>query len=73
MVFVTRVQKFYKLAFKGGVRIIILPCPNWSIMPKLGVFSVIIESLVPLGPHGLIGSHVPVIRAWGTLAEAKSH
>ena len=62
MVLVTRAHKFYKLAFKGGVRIIILPCPNWSIMPKLGVFSVIIESLVPLGPHGLIGPHVPVTR-----------
>ena len=55
------------------VRIIILPCPNWSIMPKLGVFLVIIESLVPLGPHGLIGPYVPVTRVWGTLVEANCH
>ena len=62
-----------KLAFKGGVRIIILPCSNWSILPKLGVFSVIIESLVLLGPHGIIGPQVPVTRVWGTLFEAKFH
>ena len=62
-----------KLAFRGGVRIIILPYPNWSIMPKLGVFSAIIESLVPLGSHGLIGSHVPVTRVWETLIEANCH
>ena len=62
-----------KLAFRGCVRIIILPCPNWSIMPKLGVFSVIIKSLVPLGPHGLIGPHVPVTRVWRTLTEANFH
>ena len=53
-----------------NVRIIILPCPNWSIMPKLGVFSVIIESLVLLGPNGLIGPHVPINRVWVTLIEA---
>ena len=37
MVLVTRAHKFSKLAFRGGVRIIILTFPNWSIMPKLGV------------------------------------
>ena len=57
----------------GGVRIIILHCPNRLIMPKLGVFSVIIESLVPLGPHGLIGTHVPATRVWGTLVKANCH
>ena len=67
------VPKFSKLVFKGVVRIIILPCPNWSIMPKLGVFSVIIESLVPLGQHGLIGTHVPVTRVWGTLIDSNFH
>ena len=55
------------------VRIIIFPCPNWSIMPKSGVFSTIIESLVPLFPHGLIGPHVPVTRVWGTLIEVNYH
>ena len=33
----------------------------------------IIESLVPLGTHGLIGPHVPVTRVWGTLIEANFH
>ena len=56
-----------KLAFRGGVRIIILTCPIWSIMPKIRVFSIIIESLVSLGPH------VPVTRVWGTLIEANCH
>ena len=42
-------------------------------MPKIGVFSVIIESLIPLGPHGLIGPHVPLTRVSGTLIEAKFH
>ena len=55
------------------VRIIIHPFPNWSIMPKLGVFLVIIESLVPLFPHGLIGPHLPVTRVWETLIEVKFH
>ena len=55
------------------VGIIIPHCSNWSIMPKLGVFLVIIESLVPLVPHGLIGTHVPVTRVWGTLIEANFH
>ena len=73
MVLVTRSHNFSKLAFRGDVGIIILPCPNWSIMPKIGVFSVIIESLVPMGPHGLIGPHVPVIRVWGTLVEDNGH
>ena len=73
MVLVTKAHKFSKLSFKGGVIIIILPCPNWSIMPKLGVFLVIIESLILLGPHGLIGPHVPVTRVWGTLVEVKCH
>ena len=66
MVLVTRAHNFSKLAFSGGAGIIILLCPNWSIMPKIGVFSVIIESLAPLGPHGLTGPHVPVTRVWGT-------
>ena len=73
MVLVTRAHKFSKLAFRWGIGIIILPCPNWSIMPKLGFFSVIIESLVPLGPHGLIRPHVPVIRVCGTLVEDNYH
>ena len=42
-------------------------------MPKIGVFSVIIESLVPLGPHGIIGPHVLVNRVWGTPIEDKYH
>ena len=56
-----------------SVRIIILTCPIWSIMPNLGVFLVIIESLVPLGPLGLMGPFVPVTRVWGTLIEANYH
>ena len=55
------------------VRIIILPFPNWLIIPKIGVFSVVIESLAPLDPHGLIGPHVLVTRVWGTLVEANCH
>ena len=54
----------------GGVRIIIIPCPNWSILPNLGVFLVIIESLVQLGPLGLMRLHIPVTRVWGTPIEA---
>ena len=64
----------FKITNKGVVvRIIILPCPNWSIMPKLGVFLVIIESLVPLGPLGQIGTHVPITRVWVTMIEANYH
>ena len=37
-------------------------------MSKSGVLSV---SLVPLGPLGLIGAHVPVTKVWGTLIEDK--
>ena len=73
MVLVTRTHRLSKLAFRGGVRVIILPCPNWSILLNLGVFLVIIESLVPLGPLGLMGPHVPVTRVWGTLIEANCH
>ena len=54
-------------------RIIILPCPIYSIMSKLGVFSVYIYSLASLGSHGLTGPHVPVNRVWGTLFEEKFH
>ena len=55
----------------GGVRIIILPCPNWSIKPNLGV--IIIDLLVPLDPLGLIGPHVPVTRMRGIVIEANCH
>ena len=55
------------------VRIIILPCPNWSILPNLGVFLVIIESRVPLGPLGLMERHVSVTRVWVTQIEANFH
>ena len=41
------------------VRIIILPCPIWT--------------LASLGPHGLIEPHVPITRVWGTLVEANFH
>ena len=58
---------------QGGVRIIILPCPNWSILLNLGVILVIIESPVSLGPLGLMGPHVPVTRVWGTQIEANFH
>ena len=67
------VSQFFQVIIQGGVGIIILPCPNWSIMPKIGVFSVIIDSLVPLGPHGLIKPHVPFTRVWGTLVEDNHH
>ena len=73
MVLVTRAHKFSKLAFSGGVRIIILPCPNWSIMSKSGVLLVSFYSLAPLGPLGLIGAHVLVTKVWGTLIEAYFH
>ena len=56
-----------------GVRIIILTFPIWSILPNLGVFLVIIESLVPLGPLGLMGPPLPVTRVWGTLIKANYH
>ena len=42
MILVMRAHNFSKLAFKGGVRIIILPCAIWSIMSKLGVLWVYI-------------------------------
>ena len=73
MVLVTRAHKFSKLSFRGGVRIIILTCLILSILPNLRVFVVIIESLVPLDPLGLMGPHVPVSRVQGTQIEAKFH
>ena len=79
MVLVTRAHKFSKLAFSGGVRIIILPCPIWSfisksgVMSKSGVLSIYFLSLAPLGPLGLIGEHVSVTKVWGELIEANYH
>ena len=73
MVLVTRAHKFSKLEFRGGVRIIILPCPIWSIMSKSGVLSVYFYTLAPLGPLGLIGAHVPVTKVLGTLIESNLH
>ena len=48
---------------------IILPCPNWSTrlyFPNLGVIYLLLGPLVPLGPLGLMGPHVPVTRVWET-------
>ena len=73
MVLVTRAQKFSKLAFRGGVRMIFIPCPIWSIMSKSGVLLVYFYSLAPLGPLCLIGAHVLVTKVWGTLIEANFH
>ena len=73
MVLVTRAHKLSKLAFRGGVRIIILNFPIWSIFHSLGVFLVIFESLVPLGPLGIMGPPIPVTGVLGTLIEANYH
>ena len=58
--------QIFQVSIQGGVKIIILPCPIFSIVSKLGVLFVYILSLAPLGPLGLIGPHVPVTRVWGT-------
>ena len=73
MVLVTRDHRLSKLAFMGDVRVTILTCLIWSILPNLGVFLVIVESLVPLGPLVLMGKPIPVTRVWGTLIEDKFH
>ena len=62
-----------KLGFRGVVRIIILPCPKLVNLAQLRSHLVIIESLVPLSPHGLMGPYVPVTRVWGTLIEDNYH
>ena len=55
------------------VRIYNPPLSKLSIrlyFPSLGVIKLLLGALVPLGPLGLMGSHVPVTRVGGTLIEA---
>ena len=68
--------QFSKLGFKGGVRIYNPPLTKLSIRlfsPNLGVLSNYLGPLVPLGPRGLMGPHLPVTRLWGTSIEANCH
>ena len=43
------------------------------IQPYLGVLINKLIPLVPLGPHGLMGTHVPVTRVYGALLEVISN
>ena len=62
-----------KLGFRGMLEFIILPCPNCSMrlyLPNLEFIQLLLGPLVPLGPLGLMGTHVPVTSVWGTQIEA---
>ena len=57
----------------ASVRIYNPPLTKLSIRlfyPNLGVLFNYLRPLVPLGPLGLMRTHVPVTRVWGTLIEA---
>ena len=57
---------------QGIVRIYNPPLSKLSIrlcFPNLGVILLLLGPVVPLGPLGLMGPHVPVIRVEGTLIE----
>ena len=41
--------------------------------PNLGLLFNYLGPLVPLGPLGIMGPHVPATRVWGTPIEANFH